>query len=246
MNRIFIRMCGYILGVMGWFSTAQSSTLTPGTGVLYDDNTNYLTVSGFAAYNNTALQNKYCPSGQPATGGQECTTTPGPSGTGTSGGTTTCVDLANFPKACSGSYYCNTTGVYCTNTGFFLNEGVSYTGSVWLVASGGYKYAFAGCDTAYYQTSTGGYCVVGKETSNKDLFSGCCAICPMYVWSDNTGSTYINPGNVACVSGWCVESTGVGGITTCRAYLETAKSFTDTAGTYTFATGFAGGCPYEN
>lgn len=240
MNRIFIRMFGYILGVMGWLSTVQSAVSETIGGTVYVDKTNYITVTGFASYTNYTLIEKYCPSGHPATGGQSCTQTGG------TGEPPVCVDLPDFPTECGGDYFCNTTGLYCSNTGFFVNHGVSYTGAYWNFAPDGYKYQFSGCDTAYYQSSTGGYCNDTTTVSNVNSLSGCCTICPMYSWSNNSGITFPNTGNLECLSGWCVAASGAG-ITACRAYQQTITSFTDSAGTYIFeSTGYWNGCPYEN
>lgn len=256
MKRSLIRFCGYILGVIGGWSGANAAEQQIG-GTIYNDNTTYLTITGFAVFNtstvNAAFVNKYCPNGNAATGGRVCTDTNPTTGTGTgsgsSGGTTECYDSPNLATECSGQYYCNGTGVYCTRNGFFSEHGFSsgtagFLTARWSVVQGTAKFAFSKCANTYYQSSTGGACNTGTTTNNINNLSGCCSHCPSYVWNSSGGTTFPYGGS-ECSSGWCIGSAG-GGITSCYAYpQDSSGSYTDSAGTYTFAITGAG-CPYVN
>ncbi len=255
MKRSLIRFCGTILGVIGCWPGANAAEKQIG-GTIYTDNSTYLTISGFAVFkgaddNTTAFVNKYCPNGNAATGGRVCTdtnpTTGTGTGSGTSGGTTECYDAPDLATECLGQYYCNGTGVYCTREGFFSEHGFTsgmygFSETYWSVVQGAIKFVFAKCANAYYQSSTGGACNAGTTTSNINNLSGCCSHCPSYVWSASGGTTFPYGGS-ECSSGWCIGSTG-GGITSCYAYpQDSSASYTDSAGTYTFAMTGAG-CPY--
>lgn len=252
MQRSLIRFCGYILGIIGCFGTANAEQKQI-EGTIYDDNTIYDVVSGFAVFQansdvNKAFVDKYCPDGVAATGQRICEDII--TGTGTGLPETVCYDLPNLATECSGKYFCNGTGVYCTREGFFKENGfnnggyMGYTGTAWDMARGAYKLNFVKCDNAYYMSSTGGVCNTGVTTTNVNSLAACCSHCPSFVWNEINGGTTFPYGGTQCMSGWCIGSDG-GVITTCYAYPENPKSYTDTAGTYEFVmTG--SGCPYYN
>ncbi|MCM1294930.1 MAG: hypothetical protein NC311_05255 [Muribaculaceae bacterium] len=140
---------------------------------------------------------------------------------------------------------CDTTGIYCSNSGFFTNYG--YAGNMqttsWagMPTSGMYK--FVGCETGWYITSTGAPCTSGQSSYTN--MSGCCKACPGYSFDSGIGTTWNNTGDSNCASGWCWTTSGNGvGITSCYTYPNPSNQiFKDNFGEYIFA---GSGCPYQN
>lgn len=236
MKHIWIHTLGYILTFCGAF-WSQTSDAADGVynGALYTRHGSSSTINGYASYNNSWAQNyinKY-----------NCNTS----------------DLYNVISECGGNSYCNGTGVYCTNSGFFsgcvfdssgsmipTGTGCIYRPASWAGAST-YAYTFVGCDSGWYRSPSGtgiSACYPGASGySSYTNFSRCCARCPSYSGTPESGTT--NTGNnywsSNCSGGWCWRAaTGIG-ISNCKIYPDPiSKNYSDPAGTYTLPNG----CPY--
>lgn len=165
----------------------------------------------------------------------------------------------NDRAGCNGYSYCNGTGVYCSNSGYFTAKGCTwiaesqsfptgtgcyYKTTYWVEFSSG-SYTFQGCDAGYYVT-TASACVPGRTgISAYSEISNCCGRCPMFYYDASGGSTVPNTGQVVtsnCESGWCWDSTTGSGIASCRAYPNpSGQTFTDNSGTFIYPNG----CPYQ-
>lgn len=145
---------------------------------------------------------------------------------------------------CSGTGYgfCNTSGLYCVNSGIFAHYGVipNTQGAVWdrFLRN---EFVFDHCETGWYITNANNYCS-GTATPSLSNISACCAACPGFR-NYPTGETFTNTSNTNTYNGyfWYAGGSGVG-ITSCIAFTSGNGIYTDAKGKYDISSG----CPYKN